>query len=313
MGGAQVVAADASAAKRPHRRPGSHGAFYLAVAPFFTIFLLFSVFPVAFSFYLGFNQWDGFSAPTFVGFENYIRALGDPVFQKAIWNTVYLWFWSTVLTVGLALVLAVLVNEYILFGRTYFRMVFLMPLLVAPAIAAIILRIFFTSNGGVVNLLYGAATGTPSYFDWLGSEFWIKPLVVLLVIWRWTGWHMIIFLAGLQSIPRDLYEAARIDGAGRWTLFSRITVPLLLPTLAFSITTATLGGMQMFDEPFVLTQGLGGTNNASTTLGMYLYATAFTNFDFGLGAAVSWYIFAAVVMMTLLYRSVTRRLTGETG
>ncbi len=304
------MAADAFTLKRRYSGRKGYRAFYLAVAPFFAIFMLFSVFPVAFSLYLGFNQWDGFGEPNFVGLENYIRALRDPVFQKAIWNTLFLWFWSTLLTVGLALTLAVLINEYVAFGRNYFRMVFLMPLLVAPAIAAIILRIFFTSNGGLVNLLVGASTGTPSYFDWLGSELWIKPLVVLLVIWRWTGWHMIIFLAGLQSIPRDIYEAARMDGVGRWAIFSRITVPLLLPALAFSVITATLGGLQMFDEPYVLTHGLGGTNNSSTTIGMYLYATAFTQFNFGLGAAVSWYIFAAVVAMTVLYQAVRRRLAG---
>lgn len=296
-----------AAASKSMTRARRDRAFYVAIAPFFVIFLVFSIFPVAFSFYLGFNRWDGFSDPEFVGFSNYLQALRDPVFQKAIWNTLYLWFWSTLTTVSLALGLAVLVNEYVLVGKTYFRMVFLLPLLVAPAIAAIILRVFFTSNGGLVNLLTGAVTGTPSYFDWLGSEAWIKPLVVLLVVWRWTGWHMIIFLAGLQSIPRDIYEAARMDGVGRWAIFSRITVPLLLPSLAFSIITATLGGLQMFDEPFVLTQGTGGTNNAATTLGMYLYATAFTQFNFGLGSAVSWYIFAAVVVFTVAYQAFIRR------
>jgi cellobiose transport system permease protein len=287
-----------------------NGSFYVAVAPFFIVFALFSLFPVVFSFYLGFNRWDGFSDPEFVGLENYIRAFRDPIFQKAVWNTVYLWFWSTLLTISLALGLAVLVNEYVTVGRTYFRMVFLLPLLVAPAIAAIILRVFFTSNGGLVNLLVGAVSGTPSYFDWLGSEHWIKPLVVLLVVWRWTGWYIIIFLAGLQAIPRDIYEAARMDGVGRWAIFSRITLPLLMPSIAFSVITATLGGLQMFDEPYVLTQGLGGTNNSTTTIGMYLYATAFTQFNFGLGSAVSWYIFAAVVVLTLVYRALGRRNAG---
>lgn len=291
-------------------RTKRNGTLYIVMAPFLVLFLVFNVFPVVFSAYLGFNQWDGFGEPRFVGFENYIRAAGDPIFRKALSNTLFLWFWSTTLTVSLALTLAVLVDSYAVFGRNYFRMVFLLPLLVAPSIAAIILRVFFTSNGGLVNLLTGAVTGSPSYFDWLGSEAWIKPLVVLLVIWRWTGWHMIIFLAGLQAIPRDLYEAARMDGVGRWSIFSRITVPLLLPALAFSIITATLGGVQMFDEPFVLTQGTGGTNNSTTTLGMYLYATAFSQFDFGLGAAVSWYIFAGVVSLTLLYRAVLNRSQG---
>ena len=284
------------------------GAFYATIAPFFTIFIAFSIFPVVFSFYLGLSDWDGFSDPKFVGLANYVRALGDPVFQKAVWNTIYLWFWSTLLTVGLALVLAVFVNDHVIGGKTYFRLVFLLPLLVAPAIAAIILRVFFTSNGGVVNMLVGAATGEPNYFNWLASEFWIKPIVILLVVWRWTGWHMVIFLAGLQSIPSDIYEAAKLEGVGRWAIFSRITLPLLAPSLAFSVVMATLGGLQMFDEPFVLTQGQGGTDNSTTTLGMYLYATAFTQFDFGLGAAVSWYIFAAVVGFTLLSRVVNRRL-----
>lgn len=283
-------------------------AFYASIAPFFLVFLAFSIFPVAFSFYLGLSDWDGFSDPNFVGLANYTRALGDPVFQKAIWNTIYLWFWSTLFTVGLALALAVLINEYVLGGRTYFRLVFLLPLLVAPAIAAIILRVFFTSNGGLVNMLVGAVQGQPSYFNWIASETWIKPLVVLLVVWRWTGWHMVIFLAGLQSIPRDIYEAARMEGVSRWAIFSRITLPLLMPSIAFSIVMATLGGLQMFDEPYVLTQGQGGTNDSTTTLGMYLYATAFMQFDFGLGAAVSWYLFAAVVGFTLLSRVVNRRL-----
>jgi len=285
-------------------------AFYLAVAPFLLVFLVFSVFPVIFSLYLGFNRWDGFSDPQWVGFENYARALRDPVFQKAIGNTIFMWFWSTVLTVLLALVIAVLVNDYVAFGKSYFRMVFLLPLLVAPAIAAIVLRMFFSANGGIVNLLSGAMSGTPSYFDWLGSEAWIKPLVVLLVIWRWTGWYIIIFMAALQSIPRDIYEAARMDGVGRWAIFSRITLPLLLPAIAFATITATLGGLQMFDEPYVLTQGMGGTNNSATTLGMYLFATAFTRLNFGLGSAVSWYIFAAVVILTLVYQAGLKRLRG---
>ncbi len=284
------------------------GPLWLTMAPFLIIFVAFSLFPVLFSAWLGVHAWDGFSTPRFVGFDNYATALADPVFRKAVWNTIHVWFWSTLITCGLALVLAVLINEYAVFGRTYFRMVFLLPLLVAPAIAAIILRVLFSANGGLVNLMIGEITGTPTFFSWFDSEIWIKPLVVLLVIWRWTGWHMIIFLAGLQAIPRDIYEAARLEGVSRWSVFSRITLPLLAPALAFSIITATLGGLQMFDEPFVLTQGIGGTNHSATTLGMYLYATAFTQFDFGLGAAVSWYIFAAVVAMTLLYRRLSAGL-----
>ena len=141
-----------------------NSAFYISVLPFFTIFLAFSVFPVVFSFYLGFSRWDGFGSPVFVGLQNYVRALHDPVFQKAVANTIYLWFWSTLLTISLALALSVAINEYVAAGKTYFRMVFLVPLLVAPAIAAVVLRLFFSANGGLVNLLTGAVTGTPELF-----------------------------------------------------------------------------------------------------------------------------------------------------
>lgn len=105
-----------------------------------------------------------------MGFDNYATALADPVFRKAVWNTIHVWFWSTLITCGLALVLAVLINEYAVFGRTYFRMVFLLPLLVAPAIAAIILRVLFSANGGLVNLMIGEITGTPTFFSWFDSE-----------------------------------------------------------------------------------------------------------------------------------------------
>lgn len=302
----------ASAVPSSGRRSSRDRAFYATVAPFFAIFAVFSLFPVLFSLYLGFNRWDGFGVPEFIGFDNYLRALADPVFRQAIWNTFVVWIASSAATVALAFGLAVLVNEFVVVGRQYFRVVFLFPLLVAPAISAIILRVMFSSNGGIVNTLIGAAAGKPFYFDWLGSEAWIKPLVVLLVVWRWTGWHFLIFLSGLQSISRDLYEAARIDGASRLQVFLRVTAPLMLPTLGFSITNATLGGLQIFDEPYVLTAGTGGTDNATTTLGMYLYATAFTNFDFGLGAAVSWYIFAAITLLTVLYHRLLGRMTAGT-
>jgi cellobiose transport system permease protein len=153
----------------------------------------------------------------------------------------------------------------------------------------------------------GATTGTPSFFDWLNDTGWIKPLVVVLIIWRWTGWHMIIFLAGLQAIPRDIYEAARMEGVGRLAIFTRITLPLLIPAVSFSLMTATLGGLQIFDEPYVLTLGTGGTDNSTTTIAMYLYATAFTQLNFGLASAVSWYLFAAILGMTLLFRTLQKR------
>ncbi len=277
------------------------------LAPYFLLFLIFGLLPILYSLYLGFHRWDGLSPIKSVGFQNYARVWTDPSFIKAVTNTLIIWLGSTVLTVTTAFVLAFLVNEYVVIWRTYFRMVFLLPLLVAPAVTAIIMRVLFSSDSGLINTFWGNLVGHPVYFDWFSSTVWIKPMIILMIVWRWTGWHFVIFLAGLQSVSGDLYEAARVDGATGRQVLARITIPLMLPTIAFSVITATIGGIQVFDEPFVLTNGTGGTDNAGLTLGMYLYNAAFRNFQFGLGSAVSYYVFILVAGFTLVYNALIRR------
>ena len=277
------------------------------LAPYFLLFIIFGLLPILYSLYLGFHRWDGLSAIQNVGFQNYTRVWTDPSFVKAVGNTLIIWAGSTVLTVSGAFLLAYLVNEYVVVWRTYFRMVFLLPLLVAPSVTAIIMRVLFSSDSGLINTVWGNMTGHPVYFDWFSSTVWIKPMIILMIVWRWTGWHFVIFLAGLQSVQADLYEAARVDGASGWQVLTRITFPLMLPTIAFSVITATIGGIQVFDEPFVLTNGTGGTDNAGLTLGMYLYNAAFKNFQFGLGSAVSYYVFILVAGFTVIYNALIRR------
>lgn len=277
------------------------------LAPYFLLFIIFGLLPILYSLYLGFHRWDGLSVIQNVGFQNYTRVWTDPSFVKAVGNTLIIWSGSTVLTVSGAFLLAYLVNEYVVVWRTYFRMVFLLPLLVAPSVTAIIMRVLFSSDSGLINTVWGNMIGHPVYFDWFSSTVWIKPMIILMIVWRWIGWHFVIFLAGLQSVPADLYEAARVDGASGWQVLTRITIPLMLPTIAFSVITATIGGIQVFDEPFVLTNGNGGTDNAGLTLGMYLYNAAFKNFQFGLGSAVSYYVFILVAGFTVIYNALIKR------
>ena len=289
------------------REAADQRTLLLTLAPYFLLFLIFGLLPILYSLYLGFHRWDGLSPIQNVGFQNYARVWSDPSFVKAVGNTLIIWLGSTVLTVSIAFVLAFLVNEYVVVWRTYFRMVFLLPLLVAPAVTAIIMRVLFSSDAGLINSVWGSVVGHPVYFDWFSSTVWIKPMIILMIVWRWTGWHFVIFLAGLQSVPSDLYEAARVDGASGSQILPRITIPLMLPTIAFSVITATIGAIQVFDEPFVLTNGTGGTDNAGLTLGMYLYNAAFRNFQFGLGSAVSYYVFILVAGFTLVYNALIRR------
>ncbi len=283
--------------------------FYICILPFFTIFILFSAFPIVASFFLGFTRWKGYGMPEFVGLRNYSRLFNDPAFIKSLTNTLYMWFFSTLITLGLALILAFLVNHYIERGKSFFRIVFLFPLLVAPALTSIIISVLFSANAGLVNAIISLFVEGNFTYNWLGSAFWTKPLIVLIIVWRWTGWHFIVMLAGLQTIPTDLYEAAKIDGANGSQIFRHITLPLMAPIVLVSAVIATVGGIQLFDEPYVLTQGTGGVLNSGLSMGMYLYKTAFENFQFGLAAAQSFILFVIILFVSLLNSWILRRRT----
>lgn len=291
------------------RRMNKHKMFYLFIAPFFILFLTFSLFPIIASFFLGFTEWNGMGTPEWVGFENYARLFHDPVFIKSLLNTLYIWLFSTVLTLGLAFVLAYMVNYYIRRAKGFYRVVFLFPLLVAPALTAVMISVIFSTNSGMMNMVLSLFVEGNVQIEWLRSETWIKPLIVLIIIWRWTGYHFILFLAGLQTISSDIYEAAKIDGATGGQIMRKITLPLMLPIMMVSVLTATVGGIQTFDEPYVLTQGSGGTNDAGLSMAMYLYQNAFEYFEFGLASAQSYILFALILIFTLINSRYLRNRT----
>jgi ABC-type sugar transport system permease subunit len=289
------------------RRMADNWMFYLCIAPFFLLFAIFGAYPILASLYYSFTRWDGLSDPVFVGFANYQNLFRDPTFLKVLLNTIYIWLGSTVITLALAFVLAFLVNHYILRFNMLFRVVFLFPMLVAPALTAIVVSALFSTNAGLVNTVLGLFAGHKVVYDWFASGEWLKPLIIFMIAWRWTGWHFILFLAGLQSIPTEVYEAARVDGASGPRIFRLITVPLMLPVILVSVVTATIGGLQVFDEPYVLTKGTGGTLQLGATLGLYQYQTAFQEFNFGLASAVSYVIFILVLIFSILNFRLIRR------
>lgn len=289
------------------KRMADNWMFYVCIAPFFILFAIFGAYPIGASLYYSFTRWDGLSEPIFVGFANYQNLFRDPTFLKTLTNTIYVWLGSTIVTLVIAFLLAFLVNYYILRFRTFFRIVFLLPLLIAPALTAIIVSVLFSSNSGIVNAVLSVFAGQRVNFDWFAGGEWLKPLIILMIAWRWTGWHFILFLAGLQSISGEIYEAARVDGASGRHILRHITLPLMVPVLLVSVVTATIGGLQVFDEPYVLTNGTGGTLQSGTTLGLYQYQTAFQEFNFGLASAVSYFIFLLVVVFSIINFRLLRR------
>lgn len=277
-----------------------HKNFYWMVSPFFVLFAIFGLIPIGAALYLSFTDWDGLTSADWVGLKNYRDIITDDIFGKVVFNTVYIWIGSTLLTCGLAFVLAYLINEHVMGGRGFLRMVFLLPLLTAPAVIAIIMSVIFSTSAGLANAVLSWFKPGDATVEWLASTGWIKPIIILMITWRFLGFHLLIFVAGLQSIPRELYDAAKVDGAGGFRVFAQVTLPLMLPIIFFSATSSTVGAFQLFDEPWVLTNGTGGTDQSAEVMGTMLYRTAFQDFHFGAASALSWIMFAFIALFTIV-------------
>jgi cellobiose transport system permease protein len=305
----------ASAAARPRFRPDrpvarrrrgvwSHWPQYLAIAPFYLLFAVFGLFPVLFSFYLTLQRWDGIGQMTFVGLDNFRYLLSDADFWLALRNTVLIFVMSTVPTLALGLVLAVLINAA---GRLkgFYRMAFFIPNITSTVAVAIFFGALFAKNYGLVNAgLHGV--GLPMV-DWLRDPWGMKVVIAVLTVWQWAGYNAIIYLAGLQTISSELYEQARIDGAGPVQIFFRLTLPLLRPFIVFTVVMSTIGGLQTFTEPAVLVGNGGGVSGGALTMVLYFYQEAFTHNDYGYGATIAAAVFVIVTAVTLLNWLLTQR------
>jgi cellobiose transport system permease protein len=275
-----------------------HRKEYLAISPFYLLFAVFGLFPIAFSMYLSFQSWDGIGHMSFNGLNNYLFMVTDPEFWKAVRNTLLIWVFSTVPMLFSALVIAFLLNSSMVKFRTFFRIGYFLPNVTSLVAVAIIFSTVFSNNYGLLNYilhLFGLST-----VEWLNKTWGIQIAVSVMVIWRWVGYNAVIYLAGLQSIPKVLYEAAKIDGASGVQTFFRITVPILRPIILFTVITSTIGGMQIFTEPQVLVGNDGGVDGGGLTIVLYLFREAFINNYFGYGAAVGWGMFVLIALFSII-------------
>lgn len=282
-----------------------HWAQYVAVAPFYVLFLIFGLFPLVFSIYIAFTDWDGMGEMRFVGLAQFQYLVTDPRFWNAVGNTFIIWFLSTIPMLIIALALAFLLHQNIRFKGAY-RLALFIPNVTSMVAMAIVFGSVFSDSFGLIN---GALTAIgASEIPWLSSPIGIKITIAAMVIWRWTGYNAILYLAGLQAIPTELYESARVDGANNWHIFSRITVPMLRPVILFTLITSTVGGLGLFTEPQVLLGDEGGPGEAGMTIVLYQYYQAFTQFDFGYGSAIAWALFIiAAVFAIINWRLVSER------
>jgi multiple sugar transport system permease protein len=272
---------------------------YLFLAPSLLQFAVLTAFPVVFSFYLSFHEWNILEpAKPFVGLDNYRRLLNDRRVIQSIWNTLYYTIVSVPATLFLSLLVALLLNNRIR-GRGLFRALFYLPVVTSGVAVAVVWKWIFNGDFGLINYYLIQANIISEPIRWLTDPNLAMPSVIIVSVWGGVGGSMIIYLAGLQAIPDEMYDAAKVDGAGPIrTLFS-ITIPLLAPATFFLLITSIIGAFQQFGLPYLLTAG--GPVGRTTTIAYYLYNAAFKNFEMGYAAAISYLLFAMIFVFTLLH------------
>jgi multiple sugar transport system permease protein len=284
---------------------------YVLLSPFLVLFLVFGVFPLGFSFFLAFQSWEptaGLASMKFVGLDNFAFAITDEWFWKSLKNTAWLALAAGVPQHVVAIPLAYFIHTSFKRTRNSVIGAYFLPYITSTVAIAMMFSTLFSTDYGLINVGLQALGEVPGLgwlapqapTDWLGQADNVKPAIALVVFWRYVGFNTVLYLAALQTIPGDIYEAATMDGAGRWQQFWFITLPSLQPMIYFGVTLSVIGGLQLFEEPFILTGGRGGTDQAGMTTAMYMYRTAFEFNDFGGASALSWLLFVFVALLTWL-------------
>jgi multiple sugar transport system permease protein len=265
------------------------------LSPTLVVFSTFILFPVFFSFYLSFQQWNMFSAEkAFVGLDNYIRLFQDPEFWQVLKNTAIYTIGTVPLNMALSLAIAYVLNKKIT-GKKFLRTAFFAPVIISPVAAAVIWRWIYDPNFGLMN--YAIGFFGVDAINWLNDPTAAMFALIVMGVWKTFGINMVLFAAGLQGIPEQYYEAAEIDGASRWSKFWNITIPLLTPTTFFIMVMSMITSFQVFDIVYVLTQG--GPLGSTKVLVFYVYEQAFQFFEMGYASAISYILFAILFVLTM--------------
>ncbi|WP_019011861.1 carbohydrate ABC transporter permease [Deinococcus aquatilis] len=293
---------------------------YIFISPFFLLFFAFSLFPILFNAYLSVHNWQpgsGLGDMKFVGLRNFSDNLTDPTFWQSLRNTAILAVESGVPQHLIALPLAFAIHMGLKRVQSLVTAVYFLPYITSVVAISVVFFTLFSWQYGALNAGLNALHNLPligglfpaEKINWLGEVQYVQPAIAMVVVWRYVGWNVLLYLAGLQAIPSDIYEAASIDGATRAQQFRFITLPLLRPTIFLAVTLTLIGGFQLFEEPFVLTNGSGGTGQQGLTTIMYMFRTYNSYSDAGVAAAMSWLLFAVIGILSLI----NNRIFGRSG
>ncbi len=278
---------------------------YLFLIPYLFAFIAFRFGPSIAGFFVSLTRWNIVGTPKFIGFENYLELFSDPSFITSLVNTLYFMVLTVPALIVLGLLIALLVDQN-LKGRTVTRTFVFMPYVIMSTVVGVIWMWIFDTHFGILNYYLSFLGIKP--IAWLSSVNWAMPAVAITTIWWTVGFNMILFLAGLQDIPEELKEAARIDGASNWQIFWNVTFPLLRPTTVVVLMLTLINSFEVFDQVYVMTGG--GPSMATLTVIQYMYFQAFQYFRLGYGSAVAYVVFAFLIILVLVERQLLKRV-GE--
>lgn len=274
---------------------------YILIFPVVIIFAVFMVYPIIRSLYLSFFELVSGSYE-FVGLSNYTTLFKDEVFWKSLGNTVIYLIVQVPVMIGGALLIAVAIEQKFLKGKAFFRTTIFLPSVTALVAYALVFKVLLNGDHGLINYVIELFGGKG--VNWFYEEWPARFAIIISITWRWLGYNMIILLAGIQSIPNELMEAADIDGASFWDKLFHITIPMVKPIILFCTITSTIGTLQLFDEPFILTEG--GPNNATITMGQYLYNNGFRYLKFGYASAIGYVMTVIIGLLSLFQLKATK-------
>jgi len=276
-------------------------AAYFFIAPALAAIFIFFFIPVIAAFVISFTDFDiyalgNFNTVRFVGLKNYLRLFEDPLFWLSLKNTSYYVLLATPLSIAVSLGAALLLNSKLLKYKGIFRLSYFIPYITTLVAVAIVWRFIYHPKFGILNYFLGLIG--INQIDWLGDPNWAMPAIVIMSVWKIFGYSMIIFIAGLQNIPEDLYEAASLEGAGEWQKFKSITLPMLAPTTLFISIITIVGYFQLFAEPYIMTQG--GPLNSTLSIVQYMYQEGFRWWNMGYSASIAFILFFIILVITII-------------
>ncbi|MBU5671715.1 carbohydrate ABC transporter permease [Paenibacillus brevis] len=268
---------------------------YIYISPYFILFFVFSLYPILYSIYISFTDWNGSGEKTFIGFENYVQLFGDKNFWLSLWNSSIIFLMYVPLMLFLGLIFASMLNSNWMVGKGFFRMALFVPNFVSVVAVSFVFVLLLNTQNGLFNSVLRNIGLIDNPIPWLESPWWARISVSIMVLYRWLGYNMLLLMTGLQNISKDLYEAAYVDGATKIKSFFFITIPLVKKMLLFCTVLSTIGTFSLFTEPFILTQG--GPLNSTLTPVLMLYTESFQNFNFGYASSIAVCFF--ILMMTI--------------